>query len=126
MSIRYDFNGLDRAEQQLSRLIEQTYPAEFKQMVLQIAFEVEGLAKENTPVDTSRLKDGWKVGDIVKRSNEYYVEVSNNIEYGIFVEDGHHSKEGVKMFEIALSTVNARLPSYLRSWLSNFASNNGL
>ncbi len=125
MATEYRFDGLEASEKQLHQLIERTYPNEFKQMVLQIAYELQGLTKENTPVDTSLLRDGWKVGQIKKRGSAYYVEISNNIEYVQFVEEGHRTRgsstvAGVKMFEISLAQVNARLPNYLKSWLQNF------
>ena len=56
----YSFEGLDKLEQQLSRMIEQEYPAEFEQMVLQVAYELQGKVKEKTPKKTGRLQDSWK------------------------------------------------------------------
>ncbi|MFI3231195.1 MAG: HK97 gp10 family phage protein [bacterium] len=122
----YKFDGLEQAEKNLSKLIEQTYPAEFKQMVVQVAYELQGLVKSNTPVDTSRLRDGWKVGSIKKKGDTYYIEVFNNIEYVEYVEEGHRTRgggrviQGVKMFEVSLTEINNALPNYLSSWLSDF------
>ena len=45
----YRFDGLDALEQQLSRMIEEEYPAEFRAMVIQIAHELQGKVKEKTP-----------------------------------------------------------------------------
>lgn len=36
----YRFDGLDALEQQLSRMIEEEYPAEFRAMVIQLAYEL--------------------------------------------------------------------------------------
>ena len=63
----YRFDGLDALEQQLSRMIEEEYPAEFRAMVIQIAHELQGKVKEKTPHKTGRLQDRWKVGPIVKK-----------------------------------------------------------
>ncbi len=122
----YRFDGLEQAEKNLAKIIEQTYPAEFKQMVVQVGYELQGLTKANTPVDTSLLRDGWKVGSIKKNGNAYYIEVFNNIEYVEYVEYGHRKRggsgavAGVKMFEVSLAEMNNALPSYLRSWLNDF------
>ena len=72
----YRFDGLDAQEQQLSRMIEEEYPAEFRAMVIQIARELQGKVKEKTPHKTGRLQDSWKVGPIVKKGDTYYIEVS--------------------------------------------------
>ena len=78
----YRFDGLDAQEQQLSRMIEEEYPAEFRAMVIQIARELQGKVKEKTPHKTGRLQDSWKVGPIVKKGDTYYIEVYTNVEYG--------------------------------------------
>ena len=48
----YRFDGLDALEQQLSRMIEEDYPAEFRKMVIQLARELRGKVKEKTPHKT--------------------------------------------------------------------------
>ncbi len=81
------------------------------------------MAKEKTPVDTSLLRDGWKVGNIKKKGNAYCIEVFNNTEYANHVEYGHRKRagngnvEGVKMLEISLSELDSALPDYLKNWL---------
>ena len=126
----YFFDGLDEFEKQLSKMIEKEYPQEFKKMVLQIADELQGKVKQLTPKSKhgGRLRDGWKVGDIEKRGNEYYIEVYNNVEYAEHVEYGHRTRggksfvEGTHMLDIALSEVNQRLPRHLQTWLRDFIS----
>lgn len=128
----YSFDGLDEMEQRLSKMIEQEYPAAFKEMVKKIAYDLEGKVKENTPRKTSRLRDAWTVGDIVKRGDEYYVEVYNNVEYAEPVEYGHRTRggkgfvKGAHMMEISLSEVNQRLPKYLKDWVHEFVENHDL
>lgn len=78
----YRFDGLDAQEQQLSRMIEEEYPAEFRAMVIQIARELQGKVKEKTPHKTGRLQDSWKVGPIVKKGDTYYIRV------GLFAGNG--------------------------------------
>lgn len=90
----YRFDGLDALEQQLSRMIEEEYPAEFRAMVIQIAHELQGKVKEKTPHKTGRLQDSWKVGPIVKKGDTYYIEVYTNVEYAEPVEYGHRTRVG--------------------------------
>lgn len=128
----YSFDGLDAMEKQLSKMIEQEYPAEFKEMVKIIAYDLQGAVKKNTPTDTTRLRDAWKVGKIVKRGDEYYVEVYNNVEYAEPVEYGHRTRggkgfvKGSHMMSIALSEVANRLPSYLKEWINDFIETHDL
>ena len=50
-------------------------------MVIQIATDLQTAVQDATPVKTSHLQENWFVGDLVKRGNEYYIEVYNNVEY---------------------------------------------
>ena len=128
----YSFDGLDRLEQQLSRMIEQEYPAEFRELVIQIAYELQGRVKENTPKKTGRLQDSWKVGKIEKRGSEYYIEVYNNVDYAEPVEYGHRTRggggfvPGRHMMELSLQEVAEKLPGHLQGWLDDFISTHDL
>lgn len=130
-STDYSFTELDKWEQRLSRAIEKEYPEEFKKMVIEIAVQLEGKVKEKTPVKTSRLVNAWRVGDIQKRGNEYYIEIYNNVEYAEPVEYGHRTrgggfKSGKHMMELSLQEVQMHLPAYLREWLSDFLNTHEL
>ncbi len=125
----YSFDGLDELEKALTQAIEKDYPEEFEKMVIDLAFQLQGEVKENTPVgETGNLRNGWNVGDIVKRDGEYYIEVYNNTEYVEHVEYGHRTRggkgfvKGKHMMEISMGKVNTALPDYLREWLANFLS----
>lgn len=50
-------------------------------MVIDLAVQLQGKVKDNTPVKTGHLRNEWHVGSIEKRGNEYYIEVYNNVEY---------------------------------------------
>ena len=123
----YRFDGLDALEQQLSRMIESEYPTEFRAMVIQIAYELQGKVKEKTPRKTGRLQDSWKVGPIVKKGDTY-----NNVEYAEPVEYGHRTRggrgfvPGKHMMELSLEELNQALPGFLREWLSDFISTHDL
>lgn len=128
----YSFEGLDALERQLARMIEQEFPEEFKALVIQIAYELQGQVKENTPKKTGRLQDSWKVGKIEKRGDEYYIEVYTNVEYAEPVEYGHRTRggkgfvKGKHMMSLSLEKVSKRLPAYLQDWLNDFISTHNL
>lgn len=135
----YRFDGLDEWEQKLSQAAEQQYPKEFQQMVINAAYELLGMVKAKTPKDTGLLQNTWRVGEIRKRGDEYYIEVYNNTEYAEAVEYGHRQTPGryvpalgkrlkasfvpgAHMLEVSLAKLNAALPGYLQEWLSDFIS----
>lgn len=128
MNIEYNFDGLDKWVQRLAKTIEIEYPKEFRAMVIQIAYELQGAVKAKTPRKTGRLQDSWKVGKIVKRGSAYYIEVYTDVEYADPVEYGHRTRggkgfvPGAHMMELSLAEVNERLPAYLQQWLSDFIS----
>lgn len=132
MGTDYRVDGLDALEQQLAEMIEEKFPVEFEQLVIQIAYELQGRVKENTPKETGRLSDSWTVGKIKKVGDTYVIEVYTNVEYAEPVEHGHRTKggkgfvPGAHMMEISLAEISERLPGYLREWLDNFISTHSL
>lgn len=123
--------GLDEFEKKLVQIISHDYPREFEQMVIQVANDLQTATADITPVDTSHLQDNWFVGELVKRGNDYYIEVYNNVEYAEPVEYGHRTKkggfvEGAHMMELSVELLKIQLPSYLRDWLSDFISKHDL
>lgn len=121
----YDLSGLNDMEKQLTQMLEREYPEEFVKMVYEVASQLEGEVKVNTPIKTSHLASEWHVGKIQKRGKEYYIEVYNNVEYAEPVEYGHRDRgggfvKGSHMMEISIQKVQAHLPDYLREWLNDF------
>ena len=128
----YRFDGLDRLEKRLSQMIEQEYPSEFRQLVIQIAYELQGRVKEKTPRQTGRLQDSWTVGKIQKRGDEYYIEVYTDVDYAEPVEYGPRKRggkgfvQGHHMMELSLEELSDRLPAFLQQWLNDFISTHDL
>lgn len=128
----YKFEGLDEWEKRLSQAIESQYPAEFREMVIDLAVQLQGKVKEKTPVKTGHLRREWHVGSIEQRGNEHYIEVYNNVEYVEPVEYGHRTrggkgfKKGVHMMELSLQEVQKHLPDYLREWMNGFLNTHEL
>ena len=123
--------GLDEFEKKLAKIISHDYPCEFEKMVIQVATDLQTATADATPVDTSHLQGNWFVGELVKRGNNYFIEVYNNVEYAELVEYGHRTKsggfvEGAHMMEISVELLKIQLPSYLRDWLSDFINKHDL
>lgn len=123
--------GLDEFEKKLVQIISHDYPREFEQMVIQVANDLKDATADITPVDTTHLQENWFVGELVKRGNDYYIEVYNNVEYAEPVEYGHRTKkggfvEGAHMMELSVELLKMQLPSYLRDWLSDFINKHDL
>lgn len=128
----YNFKDLDIWEKKLAKMIEQQYPAEFEKLVLQVARELQGRVKERTPRETGRLQDSWKVGKVIKRGDEYYIEVYTNVDYAEPVEYGHRGKggkgfiKGKHMMELSLNEVGEHLTPFLQQWLNDFINTHDL
>ena len=99
----YSFEGFDALERQLTQMIEQDFPEEFKALVIQIAYELQGRVKENTNV-----------------------EYAEPVEYGHRTRGGKGFVKGKHMMAISLEEVSARLPAYLQEWLNDFISTHDL
>lgn len=87
---------------------------------------------EKTPVRTGRLRNEWRIGEVEKRGNEYYIEVYNNVDYAEPVEYGHRTGggkgivKGAHMMELSLQDVQRHLPGYLREWMDAFLNTHEL
>ena len=80
-------NGLDDLQKKLERMARET-PAAGAKFLAQEGELLRGRTVENTPVDTGRLRNSWKI----KQPEPLRVEVYNNTEYAPFVEYGHRVK----------------------------------
>ena len=131
MSTEYTFDGWDEWEKNLAQIIDRQYPEEFKQMVIDIAEQALGKAKELTPVQTGRLRDAWNLGTIEKWGDTYYIDIYNSVEYAKPVEYGQRMKgggfkKGAHMLEVSLQEMDRKLPDYLRAWLADFLNTHDL
>lgn len=67
----------------LDKIIKQ-YPAESKQIIAATAFQIEGKAKKNAPVDTGALRNSIMAEEV----SDYLWQVGDSVEYGIYQELG--------------------------------------
>lgn len=99
--------GFDQLEEKLQDILKKS-PAIRDRFVAQEAELLLGRVKDNSPVDTGHLRNGWKKTDSEADSCTVY----NNVEYAAHVEFGHRVKTkagftgkvvpGAKMLHIGL------------------------
>lgn len=121
----YSFDGLEEWENELAQMIEQRFPQEFENMVIQAAYRLQAKVKDKTPKKTGRLQNSWTVGNIKKTGGGYAIEVYTNVEYAEPLEYGHRTRgggfvPGVHMMEISLSELEQEMPVALKAWLDDF------
>ena len=83
------FGGFDAFDERLVKIEEQG-ARKMNQFVAQEGEVIRGKVQDNTPVDTGRLKRGWKRSRAVQGKAEIY----NNVEYAAHVEYGHRTRGG--------------------------------
>lgn len=57
-------------------------------MVIDLAVQLQGKVKDNTPVKTGHLRNEWHIGSIEKRGNEYYIEIIAKVITGLILSSG--------------------------------------
>ena len=67
-----------------------------KEATQQLAKELHEMLKTGTPVKTGKLVAGWDNAqnysyEIKETKNGYFVELINDVEYALYVNDGHYS-----------------------------------
>lgn len=83
------FGGFDAFDERLAKIEEQG-ARKMNQFVAQEGEVIRGKVQDNTPVDTGRLKGGWKRSRAVQGKAEIY----NNVQYAAHVEYGHRTRGG--------------------------------
>jgi hypothetical protein len=89
----YDYSELDEFNRRIERAVEIVDDL-FKEALGQMALDFLRKVKDRTPQRTGLLKDRWKIGEIVKKGDDYMIEVFDDTKYASFVEDGHRQKVG--------------------------------
>lgn len=119
----FRFSNFDQFEQQMLTMLKETMPEAVEQKLYEIAYRLIAHIKRVTPVDTGRLRNSFVIGELIKRGDEWFVEVGTNVEYSKHVEYGHRTRdhknfvEGAHMVEISLRQLEQELPAEMKAWL---------
>lgn len=96
----------------------------------EIAARLLRQTKQRTPVGKSRkghvggtLRRNWKVGEIQKSGDTYYITISNNTEYAPYVEYGHRTRDhknwvrGQYMLTLSEKDIQSKADAIIRAKL---------
>lgn len=117
----FDFSQLEQLSARFKGAVDHNLADQFMHdFLFEMAYRAEGKIKMRTPVDTGDLRRRWKVGEVRKVGNAYVVEISNNLEYASYIENGHRTGKdltrwvtGRFMATITMQEIERELPRYL-------------
>ncbi|MEK3722308.1 HK97 gp10 family phage protein [Paenibacillus sp. FSL H8-0034] len=124
----FDFEAWKQLNNNLKQLQQRT-PEFFKECVKELAARLLAKTIAHTPVDTGKLRQGWTVGEIVDNGSSYEVEIINPIEYAMYVEYGHRTRNhngwvnGRLMLTISVEELEREMPAFLERKLQQFIKN---
>ena len=119
---KFDYSDLDQLSRSVQSALNSNVIDQFiKDFLLEMAYRAERRIKMRTPVDTGDLRRRWVVGQVTKIGDYYSVEISNNLHYASYVENGHRTGkeltgwvEGRFMAKISMKEIERHLPEYLQ------------
>lgn len=141
MTTRYEFKGLDDWEDDLERLAKEL-PQELEKFLLRLAYDLQRWVKDKTPVETGYLRNSWQIGEVTRQGDRLQITVYTNVEYALFVENGHRQTkrrvpitakdgtvtmitlkerfiEGKHMMQLAIDELEAVLPAKMQKLLED-------
>lgn len=127
MSIKVDTKGLDAFADKLMKASKQTQQEVTDKALNALASETLARTIKQTPRDTSNLARGWTASNnITRKGNMLYKTIYNPVEYGVFVEYGHRTRNhrgwvpGKFMLTRALQDVEARKEQILSEIVDSY------
>ncbi|OMF05265.1 hypothetical protein BK129_14865 [Paenibacillus amylolyticus] len=119
---RFDYSELEQLSQSVQAALNSNVIDQFiRDFLLEMAYRADRKIKMRTPVDTGDLRRRWVVGEVKKVGDTYMIEISNNLDYASYVENGHRTGkeltgwvEGKFMAKISMKEIERQLPAYLQ------------
>jgi bacteriophage protein of unknown function (DUF646) len=109
--IKFDFKELEEYAKKLKKLSQIQMGDIVKKCLYDLANRMLTRVKEETPVKEGLLRNSWQIGlIIIKKGDEYFIEVLNNVEYAEFVEYGHFQEVGKYVPVLGKRLVNMYVP----------------
>jgi len=141
MTTKYEFKGMDDWEDDLERLAKKL-PQELERFLLRLAYELQRRVKFKTPKETGYLRNSWQIGEVTRQGDRLQITVYTNVEYALFVENGHRQTkrrvpitakdgtvtmvtlkerfiEGKHMMQFAIDELEAMLPAKMQELLED-------
>lgn len=96
---KVDYRQLKKLQERMQKLEKAELEKFCEAMAKEIAARLLAKAIKRTPVGQyedgrvgGTLRRGWTVGSITKKGNTYEIEVFNPVEYAMYVEFGHRTR----------------------------------
>lgn len=104
----------------------QNFDAFVEECIRELAARLLAKTIARTPVDTGDLRRGWTIGAIQRVGDNFLVEIINPVEYAMYVEFGHRTRnhtgwvEGRFMLTISEAELEREMPAILNRKLQQF------
>lgn len=99
MILDFDFREVVEFRDRIEALAESDIDNFIKLATRELAGELMRLAVDKTPRKTGRLVGGWRMTRVKKISDGYEVRVVNPVEYALYVEKGHLTRNREKFID---------------------------
>ncbi|MFH5185728.1 HK97 gp10 family phage protein [Paenibacillus sp. TAB 01] len=122
---RFEFDELKELQQALAET-ERRFPGFVEECLNELAARLLAKVIARTPVDTGDLRKGWTIGQITRVGNTVQIEVINPVEYAMYVEYGHRTRnhkgwvEGRFMLTKSVDELERELSGILERKLDQF------
>lgn len=121
----FKFEGLKDFKKSLD-ILGELIPKFFEECIKELSARLLAKTIARTPVDTGLLRRSWTIGQIVHIPAGIEVEIINPVEYAMYVEYGHRTRnhkgwvEGRFMLTISIDELEREMPAILDKKLEQF------
>jgi len=126
----FHFEELKQYRDTLKQL-DREFPGFIEECIRELAARLLAKTIARTPVDTGELRNGWTIGPIQRVGDNYLVEIINPVEYALYREYGHRTRdhtgwvEGSFMLTISQEELEAEMPAFLEQKIQQFMNRLG-
>lgn len=126
----FHFEELKKYRDTLKQL-DREFPGFIEECIRELAARLLAKTIARTPVDTGDLRKGWTIGPVQREGDDYLVEIINPVEYAMYVEYGHRTRnhmgwvEGRFMLTISQEELESEMPAFLEQKIQQFMNRLG-
>ncbi|MDO4301253.1 MAG: HK97 gp10 family phage protein [Clostridia bacterium] len=120
-----DFSELRKFAKHLEKQ-EAKAKAMIERCINDLVAEMLARTKDRTPVDSGDLRRAWTVSSIKRIGKYYKIVISNNLEYGAYVEYGHRTSNhkgwvpGKFMMTVSAKEIDSLAPAVIERRIKAF------
>lgn len=92
--IKFDFESVKQFDERLKVISKDLRDRFFRDALNGLGNETRDEAVSRTPVVTNHLRNSWGITTVEKKSDAWFIEVINPVEYALYVEEGHRQEVG--------------------------------